>query len=452
MKKNLFLIFGVAFAVRAFFCLSYNIDELYPDVIGYHMYAFNLIDNGYYSPLPSPVGDTFFREPVGPYILKIAYQIASFFGVDISPISNYSFTKYAVLEYHPEFYWGRLMFSLIDSVSICCFYLTLLYFTTQKKAMIVTAIYLIYFPCFFFLQTLLRDSFQVSLLLILNYFFVRYLFEMNRLFLLIVGLLLGVAILTLKALAVVGIGIIVFMFIIHRKTLKRFFVDAILVTIVSCLTITPWMVKVYNSYPDLKVFKELGTSLTFDLGEYCTAIRVLRLSELVSVEDSEKMLADTWAMDGSKQFALSFNDTFKQRADSVYSLMGENKEYYIIRYKLNSYYRAMQNLIYPNNIWGILPTSFVFKLNKFVSPLFILIGAFGFLGFLVYFRTYWKGLMVYSSLMVTLIFLPSFGDEGRRLLLFYSVWIPFSLLLIGKIMLYLKKQFIYDEKHKNGIK
>ena len=90
MKKKLILLFFVAFAVRAVFCLSYNISELYPDVIGYHMYAFNLIDNGYYSPSQSPVEDTFFREPVGPYILKISYQIASFFGVDISPISNYS--------------------------------------------------------------------------------------------------------------------------------------------------------------------------------------------------------------------------------------------------------------------------------------------------------------------------------------------------------------------------
>ncbi|MBB4044033.1 glycosyltransferase family 39 protein [Bacteroides reticulotermitis] len=441
MKKKLILLFLVAFAIRSVFCLSYNISELYPDVIGYHMYAFNLIDNGHYSPLHSPTEDTFFREPAGPYILKTAYQIASFFDVDISPICNYSMTEYAVLEYHPEFYWGRLMFSLIDSVSICFFFLTLLYFTTQKKAMIVTTIYLLFFPCFFFLQTLLRDSFQVSLLLILNYFFVRYLFKGSRYALLIVGLLLGIAILTLKALAVIGLGIIVFIFCAHRKSFKRFFVDAVLVTVVSCLTITPWMIKVYNSYPSIDVFKELGTSLTFDLGEYCTAIRVLRFSGEVSVDDSEKMLVDIWAMDSKKQFAFSFDNTFKQRADSVYALMGDKKEYYLMRYNFSSYCRAAENLIYPNSIWGILPTSVVFKINTFVSPLFILLGILGLLGFFAYFKAYWKGVMVYTSLMVTLVFLPSFGDEGRRLLLFYSAWIPFSLLLVSKMIFYLRKKW-----------
>jgi len=449
MKKKLFLLFWVAFAVRAIFCLSYDINELYPDVIGYHMYAFNLIDNGHYSPLHSPLEDTFFREPAGSYILKTAYQVASFFGVDISPISNYSMTKYAVLEYHPEFYWGRLMFSFIDSISICFFFLTLLYFTTQKKAMIVTVIYLFFFPCFFYLQTLLRDSFQVSLLLILNYFFVRYLFKDSRLSLAIVGLLLGIAILTLKALVVVGLGVVAFVFVVHRKSLKRFFIDTVLVTVITCLTITPWMLKVYNSYPNIGVFKELGTSLTFDLGEYCTAIRVLRFLGQISVDDSEKMLVDTWAMDSKEQFALSFDKTFKQKADSIYSLMGDEKSSFIAKYKLNSYYKAIENLIYPNSLWGILPTVFVFKLNTFIAPLFFIIGILGFLGFLIYFRRYWKGLMVYISFIVTLVFLPSFGDEGRRLLLFYSVWIPFSLLVVNKIFFWLRKKIrcVYDKKH-----
>lgn len=444
MKKKLLVLFWLAFSVRAIFCLSYDVNELYPDVIGYHMYAFNLIDNGHYSPLHSPTEDTFFREPAGPYILKIAYQIASFFGVDISPISNYSMTKYAVLEYHPEFYWGRLTFSFIDSLSICFFFLTLLYFTTQKKAMIVTVVYLFFFPCFFYLQTLLRDSFQVSLLLILNYFFVRYLFKGSRISLLIVGLLLGIAILTLKALVVVGLGVVVFMFVARRRFLKRVFIDTVLVTVITCLTITPWMVKVYGSYPNVGVFKELGTSLTFDLGKYCTAIRVLRFSGQISVEDSEKMLVDTWAMDSKEQFTLSFNKTFKQNADSIYSLMGDEKGYYITKYKLNSYYRALVNLIYPNSLWGILPTTFVFKLNTFVSLLFNIMGILGLLGFIMYFRIYWKGLMVYTSFLVTLVFLPSFGDEGRRLLLFYTVWIPFSLLVVNRMFFYLRTKFRYE--------
>lgn len=447
MKKKLILLFLIAFAVRAVFCLSYNIAELYPDVLGYHMYAFNLIDNGYYSPFQSPEEDTFFREPAVPYILKACYQLASFFGVNICPISNYSMTHYAVLEYHPEFYWGRLMFSFIDSVSICFFFLTLLYFTTQKKAMVVTAVYLLFFPCFFFLQTLLRDSFQVSLLLILNYFFVRYLFSGSRFSLLFVGGLLGIAILTLKALAVIGVGIIVFMFVAYRKSPRKFFIDAILVTVVSCLTITPWMIRVYNSYPSICTFKELGTSLTFELDKYCTAIRVLRFSGQISVDDSEKMLVDTWAMNSNKQFASSFDNTFKQRADSVYALMGNKTNYYVIRYRLNSYYRAIENLIYPNTVWGILPTSFVSKMNKLVSPLFILLGVLCFWGFWIYFRTYWKGTMIYVCFMITLVFLPSFGDEGRRLLLFYSAWIPFSLLLVSNICFYFRRKIrhAYDK-------
>ena len=72
MKKTLGLFLLTAFVVRAFFCLSYNINELYPDAAGYHMYAVNLINNGYFSPLESPTEDVFFREPATVYILKAA--------------------------------------------------------------------------------------------------------------------------------------------------------------------------------------------------------------------------------------------------------------------------------------------------------------------------------------------------------------------------------------------
>lgn len=78
MKKKLGLLFLTAFVVRAIFCLSYNINELYPDAAGYHMYAVNLINNGCFSPLESPTEDVFFREPATVYILKAAYQVASF--------------------------------------------------------------------------------------------------------------------------------------------------------------------------------------------------------------------------------------------------------------------------------------------------------------------------------------------------------------------------------------
>lgn len=121
MMKKLILLFLAAFFVRVIFCLSYDINELYPDVTAYHTYALNLIENGYFSPLQSPTEDSFFREPVGPYILKAAYQIASFFSINASPIFGYSMTEYAVLECHPEFFWARLLFSLIDSVSVCFF-------------------------------------------------------------------------------------------------------------------------------------------------------------------------------------------------------------------------------------------------------------------------------------------------------------------------------------------
>lgn len=233
--------------------------------------------------------------------------------MDISPISNYSMTEYAVLEYHPEFYWGRLLFSLIDSVSICFFFLTLLYFTTQKKAMVVTAVYLLFFPCFFscnIVERFFTSKFTANSQL----FFVRYLFKDSRFSLLIVGVLLGIAILTLKALAVIGLGIIVFMFVVHRKSFKVFFVDAILVTVVSCLTITPWMIKVYNSYPSISTFKELGTSLTFDLGEYCTAIRVLRFQgrSLLMIQRRCWLILGLWIAGNNLLFRLITHSSNEQ--------------------------------------------------------------------------------------------------------------------------------------------
>lgn len=439
MRKELILLFLSACFVRIIFCISYDVYELYPDVKGYHMYAVNLMENGYYSYLPSPTDDLFFREPAGIYVLKMAYQIASAFGVEASPILNYSMETCSVLEYHPEFYWGRIMFSLIDSLSVCFFFLTLAFFTTKRRAFIIACIYLCFFPLFFYLQTLLRDSFQVSLLLILNYFFVRYLFKGERVALIFAGLLLGVAILTLKALAFIGLGIVAYIFIIHRKSIKRAFIDTILVTVVSLLTITPWMIRVYQYYPDVKVIKELGTSLTYDLNEYCTSLRVLRFAGLIPVDESEEILVNTWGLDSKDQFAFSFNKEFQLKTDSIYSLMGDKKQKYVNKYRIDSYKKTIENLLYPNTLWGISSTSFVREMNTFVSPIFYLMGVLGFIGFIFFFRTYWKGLMVYLSLIIMLCFVPSFGDEGRRLLIFYSLWIPLSLQVAIKVYLYIKK-------------
>lgn len=446
MKKKLILLFLLACVVRIVFCLSYDVYELYPDVKGYHMYAVNLIENGHYSYLQSPTADLFFREPAGIYVLKMAYQIASVFGIEASPILGYSMEECSVLEYHPEFYWGRIIFSLIDSLSVCFFFLTLLFFTTQRRAFIIACIYLLFFPLFFYLQTLLRDSFQVSLLLILNYFFVRYLFKGDRIALTLVGVLLGVAILTLKALAFIGLVIVAYIFIIHRKSIKRVFIDTTLVTVVSLLTITPWMIRVYNYYPDVKVVKELGTSLTYDLNEYCTSLRVLRFAGLIPVDESEEILVNTWGMDSKDQFTFSFNKEFEQKTDSIYSLMGDMKQKYIKRYRINSYRKAMENLLYPNALWGISSTSFVRQLNTFVSPVFFLMGMLGFVGLIFFFKKYWKGLMVYLSFIIILCFVPSFGDEGRRLLLFYSLWIPLSLQMSVKIFFYMKKGYYICRK------
>lgn len=158
------------------------------------------------------------------------------------------------------------------------------------------------------------------------------------------------------------------------------------------------------------------------------------------------MLVDTWAMDSRKQFAFSFDNTFKQRADSVYALMGDKKEHYVMKYKLNSYSKAVENLIYPNTIWGILPTSFVFKMNIFVSPLFILIGVLGFLGFWVYFRTYWKGTMIYVSLMATLVFCLPLGMKVEGCYYFIQHGFLSHYCWLVSCFLFEKKIHVYDEK------
>ena len=57
------------------------------------------------------------------------------------------------------------------------------------------------------------------------------------------------------------------------------------------------MMKVYRSYPDIRIVKALGTSFTFDMGEFCTAMRVYRFSGQIPVNDAEQILVNTWAMD-----------------------------------------------------------------------------------------------------------------------------------------------------------
>jgi len=122
----------------------------------------------------------------------------------------------------------------------------------------------LYVPLVPYSEVLLRENLLQSLLMVTGFVFVSYWQRPTAWKAAIVGLLWGLAALTLQVYAVLGICFAVPM-LWKERPIGRALVRIVVMGLVFGVTVLPWILRAYAFYPDWRVAKSLGYSYTYEV-------------------------------------------------------------------------------------------------------------------------------------------------------------------------------------------
>lgn len=445
-QKAMFLLFIFAFLIRLIFLFSFSAKNVYTDAVMYHNYAVNIaLNNGYTDALVPPYDLNFFREPGNVYFIAAAYKTANFFGVELKHI-NPQIDKTGqgeIRNYHPEIYWARMFFALLEAISVIFLFKTLKKITSDANAFIVAFIYALFYPAFFFLATLMRESLLTSILIILNYFFVSFISDKKMYQLIIVGFLLGICILVFQAMVVLSIVLVSYLFI-YKTQIRTLLKETLVLALICIITISPWLTKTYNYYSNIFVLKTFGVSLTTEMGSCMSEARMLEYCKGMSKKELNSYLSYLYELPSNKQFQYSIDGTFKLQRDSLRSILSKNQNYTFdkkLNFKLNQYQTAVSYFICPNYFSGIISSKLIHDASTVMKIIYIipyvvlfLICILGVCGVFINFKLLMPYMSIHWTFMLFLLFIPGFGSEGRRFLPMFTLWIPAFVFLLQRVL------------------
>ena len=448
--KAIFLLFIIALLIRTIFLFTYSAKNVYTDAVMYHNYAVNIAaGNGFTDAIEAPYDLNFFREPGNVYFIATAYNIASLCGVEIKHIDpeNDKTGHDRIRNYHPEIYWARILFALLEAISVVFFYKTLKRITSDANAFIIALIYAFFYPAFFFVATLMRESLLTGTLIILNYYFVSYIFDRKTYQLIIVGILLGICILVFQAMVVLSILLVTYLFI-YKIQFSGFIKESLLLAFICIITISPWMIKIYNYHSDIRVLKTFGVSLTTEMSGCMTEARMLECCKGMSKSELNDYLSYLYELPSNKQFQYSFDGTFKAQRDSLRSTLSKNPNYTFanrMKFKLLQYKTAVSYFICPNYFSGIISSKLINDAAGVLKIIYIvpyimlfLMCILGVFGVFANFKQLLPYISIYWVFLILLLLMPWFGSEGRRFLPMFTLWLPAFVLQVQSIINKLK--------------
>lgn len=427
--KATFLLFIIALIVRLSILLFFDNNRISPDGTGYHRIAVNIVKgNGFSNQEKYPFEKCYFREPGYPVFLAGIYSIVNIFH-PVQYIDNYDNITYEPGKYYPEIVSAKLVQIVIDSISVVLLFLILLKISDEKIAFLTALLTGLFFNLAFSNVFILRESLAMFLLMILNYFYIKYLFFNNKYFwLILIGIIIGFLILVFKVhVAILPVLFVLMLF--HSKNFKESILHISFVTIIVIAVTLPHCISVYRFYPDIRIFKTFGTTFTYEMKEYTNAISKMEYYGIVTKEEGNSL--QEWNKNSEEQFENSFNGFYLAKADSLNSLVNEplvskrKFEIFITNFRKSFFltkfgYESGKNLI---NTYGIIV----------LIPLVILpalVGIMGIIGLLFFWKQY---LIYFLPFIVYLALYWLLGTEYRRMIILQPFLIFFGLLFINKI-------------------
>jgi hypothetical protein len=443
------LIFLAAILTRIFVFVTTDRSYINPDSYTYHILAVNLAKgNGYTTNLSAPYEPNFTRDPAYPFFMSLVYRGYNVFHeLTIVPYDKIESNSLGGLLFSPdEILWIRLVQMILSSFSCIFFYLILLYVFKPKYALLIAILFAIYFPYTYNDISILRESFQSSLTIITSYFFLSFVKKNKTIYLVIFGVLWGILNLTLQTSLIIGFFFPILLLIITRN-FRKTIVSTIIASLAMLLTVCPYLLRAYKFYPDIKVVRSMGCSVTVEkVNYYKTFIKLMDLG-YISHQKFDSLKIELWSLPEYQTFEKSFNGEFDKLTYNLHIK-------YPIQASIERKYLFKKILVCAKNTWfknlyKDTESRFIDYLKRFdflmLIPFFlgILFGLLGFAGFVVYFRNTFPLLLIFFSI-VSIFFL--IGDESRRSLPAHPYIFMFGILMI--ITLY----NLWEKKSMNEIR
>jgi Dolichyl-phosphate-mannose-protein mannosyltransferase len=430
-------IFLLAFVFRVIIIKFYQTDTIAPDGVVYHKIAYNFSEGLGYSAYGGE--KYFFREPGYPVFLSISFKISELFGNKLEPLSTDE--NFKILKNSPEVQIVKYIQALLDSFACVLLFLLISNLLNNIFASIIAIAFCFYYPYAIHVTNILRESLQSFLTLAMCYALFKYFILDKTKFLIMTGFLWGLLNLTFQANIIFAVSIPIFIWI-HKKRFTKAIIPSIIVGLIMLATISPWLIRTYNEYPNLKIFRSLGTSFTPEYRDYYSS---LVKSEYYGLINSKQM-DSTFIMNlrdvtDNELFRHSFDGTFSKRADSLNTLVNEP---FISKRKVKLYSINFYKSWFPTKIFSI-STKELIKNKPLLAALILLpvviISLFAFIGLVKYYPRFFKINITFTTL-IAIFFIIS--TEYRRML----PVLPFIFLygVLGIIFIYKKYYKRLNEK------
>jgi len=439
-KRFLLYFFSISMILRIFVVLNYNNElALNGSDKEHYQIAANLVNgNGYSWNYEEPYEITLYREPG--YILFLAsiLKTREFFGYETQAIKtqNQFFGTWepeinkSLL--NNELKYIKIWQAIIDSFSVVFLVLLVSLIIKEKRKVIIFGLLLsVFFPTVWYITLIGRETFLTFLCSGFAYYFAKYLYNNNYKDLILFSVFLGLMIVTFQALLVFILIVLIYLLWFKHfiNVLKTSLIVGVIVTLISL----PWLFFAYKQYPDLRILKSWGSSLTHETNAYVNAHRNLFKLNKIS-KDSLVSISYVWGGTSPKEaFDRSFYGYYKNEVKRINSEIADEK-LKLLKIKLK------ENIEQYAKVWFIVSPgkgkrelirqrNFSFR-STIMLILLLLPGVVSFIGFL----SNSKKLAPILFLFFTFYALTFMFEAGRRLQPIYSYILLFFVLQMFSIV------------------
>jgi hypothetical protein len=423
-SKWLISIFFLALLFRIVLINLVNTDTIAYDGTGYHQIAYNLSKGKGYS---LKEGEKyFFREPVYPLFLSLSFTISNLFGNKSEVLSIDE--NHKIINKAPEIAIAKYMQAIIDSLACVLLFIISLSILKLKYALIISFIFCFYPAYAVNVTIILRETIQSFLTLGLCYTLLQFFKHEKRKYLIFTGILWGLLNLTFQANLVFAFSIPIFI-CIFKRSLKKAIIPSIIVGMTMIFVVSPWLIRTYACYPDIRILKSFGTSLTPEHRSYFESVIKAEYYGLITMKQKDSIQSTDWLGIAEKdKFRLSWDGTITKKRDSINILINEPL---ISKRKIIRLGLYLRNCMPQTFAGPIIQEKPIIALLIIIPVLFICILAL--IGMFKFFPKFFKINIVLVTYLSIFIFIAS---EKRRMLPIQPFVFMYG--MIGVIYLYNK--------------
>lgn len=407
-RNSLCVLFLLALIMRVSLINMYNKDKIAPDGTGYYGLAHNLSEgNGYILN-----GEKYFlREPGYPVFLSLAFHITKLFGYETGTLVFDE--NFKILNNVPEIVVAKYIEAILDSFACILFFLLISHILKRKYALLIAIAFCFYYPYAHHVTHILRETLQSFLALAMCYALLQY-FKFNSIkFLIFTGVFWGLLNHTFQANIIFAVSIPIFIWI-SKKSFKNAIIPSVIVGIVMLITVSPWLIRTYHNYPDVRILKSFGTSLTREYLVYYSSLDKAEYYGLISKGQMDSTArVDLVDLTDNEKFKLSFDGTILKKADSINALI--NEPLISIR-KIKKCSIYFYKAWFPTKILRISTKELIMNRPLLAMLLIfpvLIISLFAFVGLVKYYPRFFKINIVFTTYIAVFFLISS---EYRRML------------------------------------